>query len=184
MIGNVASDLLLVKVGPDTLDDVCNLYQIAFPEDERRPLEQWLHMVDNEPTFQVLAVMKEKSFAGFITYWTFHDFIYVEHFAVDPNKRGNGIGGAVLELFLRLHTDPIVLEVEIPETVQAQKRIRFYEKHRFVRWLDSYLQPPYRKGGPWLPMNIMSYGGPVGEKALTFEKVREILYERVYKVKI
>lgn len=184
MAGNVASEFLLVKVGPDTLDDVCNLYQTAFPEDERRPLKQWLHLVDNEPTFQVLTAIKEKVFVGFITYWTFPDFTYVEHFAVDPNKRGNGIGGTVLEFFLRQHAEPIVLEVEIPETVQAQKRVRFYEKHHFVRWLDSYRQPPYRKGGPWLPMNIMSYGGPVGEKALTFEKVREILYERVYKVKI
>lgn len=180
MVANIAMCLSLEKIDSDVLEELCQLYLEAFPEEERRPLEKWLKLIDEEPMFRILTVMKDRNFVGFMTYWTFLDFTYVEHFAIKPSYRGEGIGGTALTLFLELQKQPVVLEVELPTTLVAQKRIRFYEKYHFVRLSELYQQPPYRSGGSWLPMNIMCYAKGAGVPEI--EKIKKLLYEYVYKV--
>lgn len=181
MVVNIAMCLSLEKIDSDVLEELCQLYLEAFPEEERRPLEKWLKLIDEEPMFRILTVMKNGNFVGFMTYWTFPDFTYVEHFAIKPSYRGGGLGGVALKLFLELQDQPVVLEVELPTTLIAQKRICFYEKYHFVRLPEPYQQPPYRSGDSWLPMAIMYYSK--GRSIPEIEKIKKLLYEYVYKVK-
>ena len=65
------------------------LYNETFPADERRLYKSAEH---------VASFVKEKGgkfkgfvyddggddFVGFLTYWVFKGFVYIEHFAVDP----------------------------------------------------------------------------------------------------
>lgn len=98
MVVNIAMCLSLEKIDSDVLEELCQLYLEAFPEEERRPLEKWLKLIDEEPMFRILTVMKNGNFVGFMTYWTFPDFTYVEHFAIKPSYRGGGLGGVALKL--------------------------------------------------------------------------------------
>ena len=59
-----------------------DLYLSAFPAEERRDVSDLVRLMRGEPRFHVLAAYDEAGFAGFITYWDFSAFRYVEHFAI------------------------------------------------------------------------------------------------------
>ena len=69
-----------------------DLYLSAFPAEERRDVSDLVRLMRGEPRFHVLAAYDEAGFAGFITYWDFSAFRYVEHFAISDVCRGKGYG--------------------------------------------------------------------------------------------
>ena len=53
----------------------------------------------------------------------------------------------------------VLLEVEMPETDFARRRIGFYERNGFrVRDEFKYIQPPYSPGQPSLELLLMTHG--------------------------
>lgn len=134
----------------------CQLYEEAFPIEERRNTSEWLLEYQQNPLFNILCIKQERSCQGILSYWDFESFYYVEHFAISSQNRGAGIGSAALELFTTTHAlYPIILEVEPDTDDTTHRRILFYKKHRFQIIDHPYLQPPYHKGGTPFPLNIM-----------------------------
>lgn len=125
------------------------LYEDSFPVEERRPVlpADKLHIVRRQG---------EDSPLGFATLWHLPGFCYVEHFAVAPQLRGQGIGSAALGAI----PHPTVLEAEPSHSSQqALRRIGFYRRNGFIIASRSYLQPPYSPGLPPVPLYIMVRGG-------------------------
>ena len=91
------------------------LITAAFPPEEHRPLEELRLYTDSRPHFYNNIIFHHDTPVGFITYWDFGKFYYVEHFAVDPAQRNGGHGKNVLNHLCQLLQHPIVLEVEMPE---------------------------------------------------------------------
>lgn len=133
------------------------LYEQSFPEIERRDSTKWKQLwLDNRHFFIDAILLNDQDFGGFISYWLFPDFVYIEHFATSPTLRGKGIGGKCLDLFSeRYSTLPIILEVEMATNPTSARRIAFYERHKFTLLSQPYTQPPYHQGGDSLPMHIM-----------------------------
>jgi ribosomal protein S18 acetylase RimI-like enzyme len=157
-------------------DQVAQLYEQAFPVEERRNLPAQQTLLNNG-ALRLALLEKDHVFAGFIFYWQLTDFVFIEHFAVGTEQRGTGIGSRVMRLMEQIH-GKIVLEVEPPDTVDAQRRIKFYEGLGFKAYNDTYLQPPYRVGGQPLPMLLMQKGMPPEEH--TFTKISTEIYLEVY----
>lgn len=131
--------------------DVCKLYEAAFPPEERRtwaPRPEGLRLR--------VARGDDGSFLGFVTTWQLPDDVtYVEHLATLPSLRGQGIGGRIIDDL----PERVVLEVELPETEEARRRIGFYERHGFTAATEQeYIQPPYGPDLPSVPMLIMYRG--------------------------
>lgn len=130
---------------------VKHLYESAFPVEERRV---WAP----RPEGLRLRIARDENarFLGFITSWQLPDAItYVEHLAVMPELRGSGIGGEIIDAL----TGKIILEVELPNSPAARRRIDFYERHGFKAAHDvDYVQPPYQPGLPEVPMMLMCRG--------------------------
>lgn len=64
-----------------------DLYMISFPVFEQRTDEQ------QDDAFSCLnyhlnAYAEDGCFIGFISYWEFSDYIYIEHFAINQSLRG------------------------------------------------------------------------------------------------
>lgn len=155
---------------------VAKLYEQSFPPEERRLLPAQQLLLDRG-ALQLSTIEKDRIFAGFIFYWQLTDFIFVEHFAVDPGSRGSGIGGSVMQL-LEKEFPQLVLEVEPPDTPDAVRRIRFYEKLGFTAYPYTYLQPPYLAGGEPLSMWLMQKG--MSPEEHTFSKIKTEIYREVY----
>ena len=140
------------------LDLIERTYTESFPEVERRDFSLVRNLVRDESRFIVYALSKEDRYVGFITGWLFDGYTYVEHFAIDPAARNGGIGAEAMKQFLIFCGTPVVLEDN-----------------------QVYHQPPYREGGEWLEMRLMTYGDVDLEHS--FEQVKNCLHKNVYGVK-
>lgn len=136
------------------LEDLLPLYIESFPREERRDLNALLRML-NVPEMYFSAITIESKLIGFVIYWKFTGFLYIEHLVIFLNQRGKGIGKGVLR-WLQNEGSPILLEVEIPFDEGSAQRVAFYNKSGFSSLPIDYRQPPYREGESLLPMILFS----------------------------
>lgn len=69
----------------------------SFPPEEYRQLEQLREFTDRTGNFHNNIIFDDDLPIGFITYWDFGNFYYVEHFATNPALRNGGYGKRTLE---------------------------------------------------------------------------------------
>lgn len=155
---------------------VIALYEAAFPEEERRPLPAQQRLLV-EGALQLLEVRDGDRFVGFVFCWGLTDFTFIEHFAIDPAMRGQGMGTKVITLLFEQY-GRLILETELPHTFNARRRIRFYEALGFGAFSTPYLQPPYREG--WAPLQLILMQKGMSLEEHTFTKVSNEIYREVY----
>ncbi|HET7732323.1 MAG TPA: GNAT family N-acetyltransferase [Paludibacter sp.] len=156
-----------------------NLYVLAFPQDERRNWGGFEFELGYEKHFCAHALVQDDKFVGLFNYWTFDRFYYIEHVAVSSAMRGQNIGTQAMETFKQQTKLPIILEVEMPNSPTAIRRINFYEKLGFtVLNSHNYAQPPYEGDGFLIPMQLMSNDTHFADTH--FELIKETLYDKVY----
>ncbi|MBR3576250.1 MAG: GNAT family N-acetyltransferase [Clostridia bacterium] len=165
----------LVKIDIADFDKMFEIMEKSFPTDERRPKEEQKELFEN-PLYTVYCAGEMKAF---IAVWEFESFVYVEHFAVSPEYRNEGLGSKMLSALMGMYDKKIVLEVEPPETDVAKGRIGFYERNGFYLNEYPYIQPPISKGKQEVPLMIMTSAMPVSEQE--FEEIKNTLYKEVYK---
>ncbi len=160
-------------------EEAWKIYEEAFPEDERRSLPQQMELLDN-PLYHFLPLRYDCALAGFIAWWDLDGFVFIDHFAIDAKLRGKGLGGKFLVDFLAQQSLEAVLEVEKPSSMEAKKRIAFYERLGFHLNEYDYLQPPFSKDKKSVPLLLMSHPSRLDKKS--FEKTKSELYKKVYSV--
>lgn len=157
-----------------------DLFESAFPDEERPPFGELKHR--NKQKFHFMVATNDTDdgdeFVGILSYWTFDDFVYIEHFAIEEELRNLGLGKAVFLNFLSQQQKQIVLEVELPHDETSDHRIEFYSSMGLISNPQQYIQPPYKKGQVSVPMMIMTKYEINDEE---FSEIREILYHEVYK---
>ncbi len=161
-------------------DKVFRLIEISFPEDEYRTYDEQKALLDN-PAYEIYTYSDDDTIKAFISVWKFDSFVFIEHFAVNPTYRNNGIGSEFLKEAVRISGKMVCLEVELPDNETACRRIEFYKRNNFFLNEYPYVQPPISAGRNPVPLSIMTSGQPVSDTE--FKKIKEILYSRVYKVK-
>jgi len=152
----------------------------AFPKEERRDVSLQREYTDFNKQFYNNILLVNQEPVGFISYWSFKNFLYIEHFAIDETKRNGGYGKEVLTLLEKNTKLPIVLEVELPENEISKRRIEFYQRQGFRLLKDTYQQPPYREEDNYLPMMLMMNAD---SNTVSFEHIKSTLYRKVYRVK-
>ncbi|MBQ9555385.1 MAG: GNAT family N-acetyltransferase [Muribaculaceae bacterium] len=120
-------------------------------------------MLENEPRFHVVLATCDELPVGFISYWAFDSFTYIEHLAVEPSQRGKGHGSGLMRQVASLGR-PLLLEVEPPLDEETRRRIVFYQ-HLGLALQDGikYVQPPYSPGKPSVPLCLMTSPGMTRE---------------------
>lgn len=155
------------QITDSDFDRVWDLYLASFPPKERRTQEAQRRVLLNE-LYHCEIIIADEKFIGFIFWWQFEQLRYVEHLALAPNQQNLGYGSQVLEQFLQESELPIILEVEKPETLVQQKRIKFYERLGFHLNAHDYIQAPYSKDQPPLPLLLMSWPHILSSKEYDF----------------
>ena len=94
--------------------------------------------------------------------------------------RGTGVGSKFLKEFSENSTKPIILEVELPETEIAEKRIKFYERLGYVVNHYPYTQPAYQPESNPVEMFVMSYGSSLSETDFNdyTKKIKKVVYNQ------
>ena len=170
----------LLQPGHKDFPQAETLYTEAFPSCERRDLGPWRMLAANAlAPFTVWGLYAEEEFVGFISFWQFDGFIYVEHFAILPTQRGGGCGRQTMRLLREAHPSvPIVLEVEPPTDETTQRRIAFYERCGFALSPLPYVQPPYRHTDQAFPLRLMTTNATFLTKHV--EEVVQTIHQHVY----
>ena len=76
------------------------LYSVSFPIFEQRTQEQQ-EKAFSCADYHLVGYSEGDMFVGFISYWEFGSYRYIEHFAVHQGLRGRGYGSEILNAFLR-----------------------------------------------------------------------------------
>jgi ribosomal protein S18 acetylase RimI-like enzyme len=175
------------RVSPAFNDDLDFLYRVytqSFPPAERRSKEQLLDEIRN-PRANVSLIMADgicnnsnDGRAGMFIHWDLDNFIYIGHFAVASELRGQKIGEMFLRQFASGLGKPAVLEVEEPLDEISVRRIAFYERLGFSLFHCDYIQPAYSPDKPTVPLLLMeTVGGFLSEH---YGDVRDRIYKYVY----
>jgi ribosomal protein S18 acetylase RimI-like enzyme len=158
------------------LDKLFQLYEETFPVEERRDHASLKNLMSNQQMY-FNAIFNENNLFGLIVYWHFDNLLFVEHFAIFPNFRDQGIGSKVITL-LKEKQLTLVLEVEPPNTDLQKRRIGFYLQNGIYVLDVPYFQPSYVYGGVSVPMLLMCNDLLVSQR-LGEEMIRKI-YREVY----
>ncbi len=146
----------------EAFEDVWSLYQQSFPLEERRSSEEQQRIFRSEN--YTLKVYTGRSFLpGFMSYWEFDDFVFIEHFALNSEVRSRGYGRKILGDFLASACKTVILEIEPVADEITGRRLNFYESLSFKENAFDHRQLPFHKGLEELPLMIMSYPEKISE---------------------
>ena len=159
------SNLRVAKT--EEFDKIFSILENSFPPDEYRTYEGQKFLW-NHPKYTVYV----------ITVWKFEDFAFIEHFAVNPFYRNQGLGSLILHEILNLLQCQICLEVELPKTDFAKRLIGFYERNGFFINHYPYAQPPYTREKQPVPLLMMTSGNCVSKDR--FDSIKETIFKEVY----
>lgn len=156
-----------------------HLYVESFPDCERRDWGQVIGIMETDNRFHVVVARVDKGVQGFVSYWLFDGFSYIEHLAVKTTCRHRGIGGGLVN-YVESMGAPLVLEVERPVDDATRRRVAFYEHLGLVLHDEiDYVQPPYSPDKCPVPMCLMT------SQAMQVQDVRraiDVIKREVYGV--
>lgn len=132
-----------------------SLYEKSFPVAEQRKSEDHLR-ASQDQHFHPMSAFEDDEFIGFIFYWEWDNYRYVEHMAVKPALRGEGYGSQILKWVCdREHT--IILEIDPLINELSVRRLQFYERSGFTLTPFRFIHLPYRLETEAQELLILSY---------------------------
>ncbi len=167
------------RAAGQSFPQVFALMERSFPTTEYRERHRQ-EALFGCPAYRLYMQREQGNLAGFLAAWEFSSFRFIEHLAVDPALRGNGLGKTMVQEYLAYDNRPVFLEVELPKTALAQRRIRFYQRVGLRLNTFEYFQQPLRAGDSPMPLLIMSWPDPVTEQS--FAPYKRVIYRQVYGV--
>ena len=138
------------------MDTAMTLYRASFPSHELRLWDDQ-KAVMSDPAYHFDMCLTDGALAGLILYWDFGAYIYVEHFCVEPNLRGQGLGTLILRALAQQNDKPIILEIDPLADDVALRRRDFYTRCGYVQNDYKHIHPPYQCANRGHELIIMSY---------------------------
>lgn len=136
-----------------------NIYDISFPIYEQRIVAQQQDAFsDSRYHLDCYKDPVNDFLLGFIAYWRFERYTYVEHFAIHPNERGKGMGGLILRKLIEQESGRVLLEIDPVTDDISAARLRFYQSYGFIKNPFSHIHPAYRSEYPDHSLVVLSTG--------------------------
>lgn len=145
----------LTSTGNAGFADAIALYNISFPSHELRESASQLRIMAH-PEYHFDLIYDAGQWCGNILYWETAEFIYIEHFCIRPELRGQHIGQRALAL-LGTRGKTVILEIDPPIDDISRRRREFYIRCGYCENPFSHVHPPYHKGLDGHNLVIMSY---------------------------
>lgn len=143
------------------LQQVTELYENSFPENERKDLRNLLK--ENQEIGEIYVFTEKETFIGFVCLLNCLDISHIIYFAISPELRGKGYGSTIVKKICEYKKDyRIIIDIEIETPVannneQRRKRKQFYLRNGFA---DTLIKYTWRQDD----FEIMSYGGTITEE--------------------
>ena len=150
---------MLTEINMNQFEEIYSIMESSFPQYERRTYSKQKALLDL-PHYHIFAQYNSSNthIQGFLAIWDTPSLCFIEHFAVNPLDRNKGLGAAMLQELITQQSKRICLEVELPETELAIRRIHFYERNGLYLNSYDYTQPALSAGQQALPLYLMTSG--------------------------
>ncbi|MBQ5590241.1 MAG: GNAT family N-acetyltransferase [Clostridia bacterium] len=156
------------------------LLQDGLLREEYRSMTRQKELFQND-AYKVLFCCKDEQIVGVMALWELDNFVFIEHFVVKSEFRGQKIGSKMLG-FINSHFDKnVILEVELPYNEINKRRICFYERNGFFYNDFEYYQIPLNPLDNPLELRIMSSFKSLNKDE--FSQVKSTLYDKIYNYK-
>ena len=167
-----------------TINDFESLYELmeeSFPPEEHRTKEDQRALF-SDPAYRVVGLRDASTqrVIAFLAMWELEHMLFLEHFAVSPELRGQGLGTKILAEVTASATKTVCLEVEPPESEITCRRVALYRRCGFFLNEYRYIQPSMAKGQPPIRLMLMTFGNALDKNA--FDRIRDELYQKIYHV--
>lgn len=171
--------MMIEKLSVLDFESIFFLMEQSFPKEEFKTKQEQYESFTN-PYYHVYGLKDDTiGLVGFIALWDFDDFVYLEHFAVDPSKRNGGYGKQLMSYVLNLYASKLIcLEVEPPLDEIKTRRIQYYQRLGFYLYDQVFTQPALSKGYPCTELMTMTYKKEVSIDQI--EKIHKVLQSYIY----
>ncbi len=158
-------------------NEMWEVYSYSFPEHEKRSLENQLEMLSNKKC-KIDVYVDNDEFVGFVIFWIYPRYIYIEHFALSTNMRQGGRGSFILsDIIWRYRALPIVLDIDPVVDEISQRRLNFYLKLGFIQNSHKHLCPPYSADAEPFELLLLTTKKELTEAQ--YAVVKESLYNEI-----
>ena len=141
----------------ELLYGVWEIYQNSFPKSELRTLSNLREVMQGEYC-KVVAYHHDGSVVGFIVYWEYSSFAYIEFFAVSQEKRSGGYGSYIINDFISdFRHKPIILEIDNICDDISKRRFDFYVREGFILNDFKHTTTAYDNINETLKLHILTY---------------------------
>lgn len=155
--------LKLAPAGVGEYQKIAELYERAFPPEERRPLETFF--TDSSGCASLLSSFLDDSFCGFVCALRWQDLLHIIYFSVEEDLRGKGLGSEILR---QLHAENpgmrILVDIEEPTPSSENYAQRLKRKLFYLR--NGYGETEIHYRWRTVDYTILSHGGPVTNEEL------------------
>lgn len=158
------------KDDPIYTDFTC-LYEQAFPLHEKRTSKHQITAL-RHARYHLLCFLEQNTLVGFVGYWSFPQYIYIEHYAINQTLRGQGYGSRLLNALSEDTDKTVILEIDPIVDVISEKRLKFYKSLGFVENDYSHNHPPYQDGLNAHKLIVLS-----SEKAISSEQYLQFKHD-------
>jgi GNAT superfamily N-acetyltransferase len=186
---------LLCQVSMGQEDDWKSLYEIAFPDDERMPVQEIRQLLSIGKMQMHKTLNKNNELLGFsLLFLPGSDFVLLSYIATDPTKRSGGVGSKhlkrLIDMLKQQFPSHLGLFLEIESTKEAgldaatmqlrQRRLAFYQRLGAKRLCKNYIMPTLMPGGKERPGELLwiEFGSPVDDNGV--EHVIRDIYSLAY----
>lgn len=140
------------------------LYQDSFPRHEQRESASQRTILAC-PDYHFNLIFDDGRWVGLLLCWKWQNTIYVEHFCILPQLRGQQYGQRALAL-LAQEGKTVILEIDPPAPSDpiAQRRKEFYERCGYRENPFPHVHPPYHADCGGHALVVMSASRPLTQR--------------------
>lgn len=159
--------------------EVWNIYNYSFPAHEKRTLENQKRSLEEFDNCFIDVFLDDKEVVGFMIYWNFDTFTYLEHFAINSSRRNGGNGSKLLTAFIERHKPrTVILDIDPPTDEISIRRRGFYDRLGFELNPYKHILPPYNNPcNSEFELLLMSHGRILSPEE--FNIFKKALYEKI-----
>ena len=148
-----------------TIDDFDALYKILqehFPEKEQKEYN-YMKQAIIQGKINVIVQKEEGTIIGALCYVLLDAYAFIDYLVIVNQHQGKRLGEKILQHFISLMDRPIVLEVELPDTPIAKRRIAFYQRQNFIL-NEYYYEVPENGLRPTCTFLLMTYPRAISQE--------------------
>lgn len=168
----------ITDIAPEALPFLNHLLATSHHGNKYNSLQGLQTALDNNPAMQCNMIVTDSVNVGYVIYWDFSDFVFIEQIDITKPLRNTGIGTAALLQIIHDSFMPVVVEVIDNELTESN--IKFLSTLGFSTIEHIYCRPSEKDDGSCIPAMIMVTEDLPNMK---FETLKSIIHNHVHGTK-